>query len=564
VRMQLKQVTDRARLPVLAIALAISTSATPADAAISNQDLVELHRAGLSIEAIVRQVDRDGLGRELTVRDFVELSRAGLPAELLERLGNARSSFDVLRQARTLVAAGNYDRAAEMLETERASSGADGRVAAFLAVIRLRQGRTAESRALLASIDQPEVRAELDRLLDLRESATAQVSQIQAAVRSLDREAAMGRAASPAALFEGRESLLRGAVHLLSAEFDPAREASSSLAGTAREAFDGLIERHAAEYERLWRRVGHYYHEDPTQPWWAPGPRMGNPQDAPKIEEEIIPAVQELARLFPLAPLVQDLLFHVHLLAAPYEELEELGDTILTARGEIRLPCYSGDKRFDLVIDRRNGHFYYEAYPHQAPLWKVDERRLEAVPFAGKYQPLSVRFAEIHTFEQSAKGSMIGDQAPASKQYAFRFNGQGGFPRWMFMSWVHSVYGGRVQRQITNKLGRFLVHVIDRPRLVVDLAEEGEAGSGIGAYLLVGALGAAQLAVVPDLAGQQQILSSVQTEMDRVTKLQEYGRSRQPGLISQWDNAVLSFTDAMVFEEITAQAERLVGQLSGG
>lgn len=70
--------------------------------------------------------------------------------------------------------------------------------------------------------------------------------------------------------------------------------------------------------------------------------------------QEYIRLVANAVRAFPLNPEMLDLAFHAALLTSDYEIIESFGDEILEAKGSIRIPFYSREKRFQLVIDTRN------------------------------------------------------------------------------------------------------------------------------------------------------------------------------------------------------------------
>jgi hypothetical protein len=63
---------------------------------------------------------------------------------------------------------------------------------------------------------------------------------------------------------------------------------------------------------------------------------------------------------FPLNKEFLDIGFHVMLLVAPYEQLLDYGDRLLAANGRIKIPFFSRDDLFNVVIDSRGRRLFTE------------------------------------------------------------------------------------------------------------------------------------------------------------------------------------------------------------
>jgi hypothetical protein len=86
---------------------------------------------------------------------------------------------------------------------------------------------------------------------------------------------------------------------------------------------------------------------------------------------------------------------HAVLLSGNYEQMQSFGDQLLKDTGVIRIPFYSSDRFFQLVIDSRNKRIYTEddSHPFQ-PKWP-SKLWSELLPF-------NVSFDQIKTLSQKA------------------------------------------------------------------------------------------------------------------------------------------------------------------
>jgi hypothetical protein len=167
----------------------------------------------------------------------------------------------------------------------------------------------------------------------------------------------------------------------------------------------------------------------------------------------------ELAlQLFPFNHQFMDAAFHGALLSAPYEDLRRLGDDILKAKGDIRIPFYSATAQFVLVIDSRSQRLYTELDRRQpANTHGSDE--------LGAHVLFDLPFRDVSALKQRGKTTLsTGSLAPGS--YAVKVEPQGQAPHYLFMTLVHCLYGEETQKQITRNLGLFIQHVVGRQKRI--------------------------------------------------------------------------------------------------
>lgn len=181
-------------------------------------------------------------------------------------------------------------------------------------------------------------------------------------------------------------------------------------------------------------------------------------------------SIQEYARLvanaedrFPLNSWVLDQAFFATLLSKPYEDTESFGDKILNAKGTLRIPFYSRDMLFDLVIDKRSRRIRTE----------IDSRVQSNESGSDRMEPLiafDLRFDQVTSISQ--KGSSdTGTFALAKESYAVKLEPTGLAPYYAFMDAVQCLYGEAAQKTVTENLGRFLAHVMASPTIVQHLVD---------------------------------------------------------------------------------------------
>lgn len=170
---------------------------------------------------------------------------------------------------------------------------------------------------------------------------------------------------------------------------------------------------------------------------------------------EYVRLARNAARQFPLNPWVLDISFQAAILASPYDEVRTLGDQILTAKGNLRLAFYARNRRFRLLIDEKHHEITVEEESEFSPN-PTGDADLQPV------QSFRLGFSEIRSIDQKADADVTLSTL-AKHSYALRFNGQTVVPYFMGMHALHCFYGEAAQKQATENLGKFVVHLLDVP-----------------------------------------------------------------------------------------------------
>ncbi len=232
---------------------------------------------------------------------------------------------------------------------------------------------------------------------------------------------------------------------------------------------------------------------------------FNNQLDIPRY----LDTVQDLASIAPLSPEVLDLVFHAMIIASPYADVEQMGDKVLAAKGQIRIPAVASDRFFWLVIDSKQRRLYTEIDPHPfhpatinsfSMTVSVTDRtrayvRADLVSF-------NLAFDQIKTISQKAgyMNSMY-RLTPEKREYVLKLSPEGLVPAYALMEYVHCRLGLRAKYNGVYNLGEFVQHVTGIDARQVNLvdpktAEPGSSGfiHGMAAIgMALGASGAAQV-----------------------------------------------------------------------
>jgi hypothetical protein len=173
---------------------------------------------------------------------------------------------------------------------------------------------------------------------------------------------------------------------------------------------------------------------------------------------EYVRLTQLALQLFPLNDRFMDAAFLGALLSAPYDDVASLGDTILRAKGTLRIPFYSASSRFTLVIDDRSRRISTE-------LDSDTPANVNGSEQLGTHVLFDLSFAEVTGIHQRAR-NVVSSGSLASDSYALKLDPRGQAPHYLFMSLVHCLYGEETQKQVTRNLGLFIQHAIARERRV--------------------------------------------------------------------------------------------------
>jgi hypothetical protein len=204
--------------------------------------------------------------------------------------------------------------------------------------------------------------------------------------------------------------------------------------------------------------------------------------------------MSQISRLAPLSERVMNLAFHATLLSSKYDELQALGDKILAGQGAIRIPFYSADKYFAVVIDDKAKSIYSQPDSHPFELeceWGVGmggfgtihvHHNVQRSSYLADFVAFNLPFDQIRGISQKA-GPAYHDIGLEKRSYALAFDPAGVAPNYGLMQWLYGIAGAEAGLQATHNLGQFLLHVIGNPNLkaqLVDPKKIKHGGSGFG------------------------------------------------------------------------------------
>jgi hypothetical protein len=190
--------------------------------------------------------------------------------------------------------------------------------------------------------------------------------------------------------------------------------------------------------------------------------RQEIPRQHYEIQQEYMKIVANSEKEFPLSSWVLDHAFFATLLSdRPYEDLEAFGDTILDAKGILRIPFYSRDALFNLVIDARTHHIRTEPDPHVRLNESGSDKMQVMMPF-------DLAFDQVTSIDQKAS-TELANGGLSSSSYALRLEPAGLAPRYAFMDAIQCLDGEAKQKSVTQKLGRYVAHVIGKSNAKVHL-----------------------------------------------------------------------------------------------
>jgi hypothetical protein len=208
--------------------------------------------------------------------------------------------------------------------------------------------------------------------------------------------------------------------------------------------------------------------------------------------QQYVQTVIDGNRAFPLDPRMQDLRFHTVLISSPrYQDVARVGEETLAAKGSLRIPFFSRDRLFWLVIDTRRGRIFTEQNarlrnPYSSP---------DLLPL----EEFDLSFRDIKALHQR----IVADHALygiGRDSYALGFSPKGKAPNYTFENLIHCLYGEQVQRTISRNLADFVFQVVGNPSLETILVDPGKKSRDwimTGAEeLAVGAMVAAGAVVV--------------------------------------------------------------------
>lgn len=272
---------------------------------------------------------------------------------------------------------------------------------------------------------------------------------------------------------------------------------------------------------------------------------------------EYMRVVLNAARLYPLNPWVQDLAFHAAMLSAPYEDFESFGDKLLEAKGSLRLPFYSKQSIFYVVIDAKRRRIYSEANSLMRSNESGSEDMADWIPF-------DLSFDEITEISQKAQAD-LSTGSLAGGSFALKFSPSGVAPNYSFMGLMQCLYGEAKQKEVTHNLGAYIAHVIHNDKVHFKLVDSRKLTrdwmASSTSALALGEMMAADYIrqTKPNeqgadmLAGNaMQIVSANAEQADKVGVI----RGAQEEALGNWSHALMK----RAFSAVEADRERLLAK----
>jgi hypothetical protein len=524
---------------------AASGSGQGSTAALSKDKLEALRTAGLSDSVLIQQIEKDGISFDMTADMTLELKGLGFSNDVLQALLRASESAPsaAVQPAQddsvaALYRAGRFPELADRLKAALKANPTDYKTQALfvMTLLKIKEPAAAqdEFKQLAAHEQDPaaaplvkQVRSLFDTLAKTQDAKNKMLVALKG-YRAADAIAIVDQLpASPV-----QKEILRINLDLYQGKFDQARERYSKIpfdSYSAKERATTILDninKTEAEYRKVMSQIDVYLHSSisasvcrfPLSDLAAYGKQYK--ELASLTVTDYVAQVNALARLAPLSDDARNLTFHAALLSGNYDQMQAFGDQLLKDRGVIRIPFFSSDRFFQLVIDSRNKHIYTEddSHPFQ-PKWPTKSW--------SELEPFNLSFDQIKTLSQKGGHWHWGISSLSylivSHSYALKFEPRGLAPNYALMNILYCTAGEKAELTVTHNLGQYVLHVADNSRIKAELAEPNNA-AGAPNGLLTGLLMAgasmssnaalASTAVQGLQAEQAQQMASFQTQQD--------------------------------------------------
>ena len=235
--------------------------------------------------------------------------------------------------------------------------------------------------------------------------------------------------------------------------------------------------------------------------------------------QEYITLVSDTFIEHPLNDWLMDVAFHASLVSAPYEQVERFGDLVLRAKGNLKIPIFDRMQRSWLVIDAVKQKLYTEIdTKHPKNDYGSDDLQIS--------MPFSIGFADVRRIQQAANSDLAG-RFMRRDSYALKMEPNRGLvPYYLFMPFIHCVYGEAAQKTITRSLGRFIMHAMAPHTPAAELVDPAQATKDwLGTFTNVTAWGgaAAELSLTVSLSknGDRKNNFAPDTAIDRALSLRQ-------------------------------------------
>jgi len=503
------------RFILFGLALLNFTSANTLGQAVSNgiskEKLIALRNAGVNDSVLVQQIQKDGIAFDMNADTTLELKNAGFSNDVLQALLQAsRKAPPASAQTSqndsvaALYKAGRFPELADHLKATLRANPSDYRTHALLimTLLKMKEKDSAQSEFQTLSTHEQDpaavpyvkqVRALLDTLAKTQEAKDKLLAALKE-YRTTDAMAVVDELpASPT-----QREILKLNLDVYEAKFDQARDRFSKIqferfAEKERSTkIQDSIATSEAQYQKLMSRVDVYLYSV-LAPVSCRFPiteavhyRCARcPELASLSAREYVEYVNNLTQIAPLNTDIVDLGFHAELLIGDYDKLEQMGDRLLKLGHSIRIPFYSSDRFFRVVIDPKRQHIYTESDPH----------RFEALStkWLMAMVPFDLPYDQIKEISQ-ARGHYDDGTLLGKNPYALKLGPGGGIaPNYSLMNILYCSAGQQAELTATKNLGQYILHVIGGNSVKADLLDPnkvkgGSSGWTTAALMLGGAL----------------------------------------------------------------------------
>jgi hypothetical protein len=555
---------------------AASGSAQVSNTALSKDKLAALRTAGLSDSVLIQQIEKDGISFDMTADMTLDLKGSGFSNDVLQALLRASkpASSAAVQPGQgdsvaALYRAGRFPELADRLKTTLKANPNDYKTQALfiMTLLKIKERAVAEEefKELSAHEQDPaaapyvkQVRSLFDTLAKTQEAKKKMLVALKA-YRAADANAIVDQLpASPV-----QKEILRINLDTYQGKFDQARERYAKIpfdSYSAKERATTILDninKTEAEHKKVMSRIEVYLHS-PMAPVFCGFPLSEGMQDGRRYKElaslsvsDYVAQVNALARLAPLSDDARNLTFHAALLSGNYDQMQTFGDQLLKDTGVIRIPFFSEDRFFQLVIDSRNKRIYTEddSHPFQ-PKWPVK--------LWSELEPFNLSFDQIKTLSQKGghwhMAMYSSNLWMTSHSYALKFEPRGLAPNYALMNILYCTAGEKAELTVTHNLGQYILHVADNSRIKAELADPKNA-AGAPSGLLTGLL----------IAGVSTYANSAvaSTAIQGLQAAQEQQMAAYQSQQVAWDSFTLA-SDSFNFIDVDAFSglEELLGVLN--
>ena len=480
---------------------------------LSEADIIRLHAAGLSDDTIIQQIQHDGVFFQTDANTTIRLKAAGISENVIKALfggGNASarpsSNFEIFSQTKVLYEEKQYGKLADLLRAQLSSSPKDFRSRTILIMTLLKISDRADADAEYSKLRsftdgdaKPYVR-QVESVVSQLAKLEASKTKLVAALQDWRADEALQEITNMP-LSDTQKDLLRVYILAYEGKFADAKATFGNISFPSyqqrQQATEILahIDSTSDAFDRLMKIVDFHIYSDLDPSWCFIAPQWWNRlQDLHQLSlKEYLNAISQLLTISPLNSHVMDVAFHGQLLLGKYEELEQLGDKIINAKGDIKVPFYASDRFFNLVVDARQHRIFSEADQHAFRVrytitWpQTIHENVETNGWTPDLVPFDLPFATISSISQHT--GMNQGKGLASHSYALKFEPGGLAPQYALMAYLYCTEGEAAGKSATRSLGLYLQHVISRSDLKAHLEDPSKRSGAFGDALGAMALG---------------------------------------------------------------------------